>query len=501
MKSKNFGWMATKSIVYILICLMSIALKTDRIYASGDMDTWGGFDDDTIAVQDYNSDEIGSVPYDADTTAITLEWVDENKAKYRFYIPEDGSYVLNCLYSKEGTGLPGEDGSLHFEKASFGASKSIKRSDYAKSGYYYEDENIKDFTWGDGVYTFIVSETSVKPARVSNYLVLHYIAKDKLPAPQNVRWSDAEKYTIEWDPVEGASEYFVEQAGTYTHDTKLEVEWRLSREETSFSVKALSDDLSVHAHSDSSVPCPEYVYDPLQSPSNLQWSETQKGLATWSPVSGAKSYYVRLYDGDKVVYKNEVDTTNCYFAYAYKEFDTVMSGSSVRFTVRALSPDYRTHSHSPVSEFSKGYSNGPDVKADIGTKFTWEDISYSIIDADSLKVEELPDDGTVKIPEFVVVDGKKIYVTLIGEAACQGNKSVRKLKIPNTVQEIGKNAFKGCKNLASVIIEADSLESIGKNAFKKIKKKAVFHINGNYKEVSKMLKKSGIGGKAKLKKG
>lgn len=49
----------------------------------------------------------------------------------------------------------------------------------------------------------------------------------------------------------------------------------------------------------------------------------------------------------------------------------------------------------------------------------------------------------------------------------QGNDTLRSITIPNTITEIGDNAFKGCKNLEEVIfIEPNNIQSIGTDAFK-----------------------------------
>ena len=45
------------------------------------------------------------------------------------------------------------------------------------------------------------------------------------------------------------------------------------------------------------------------------------------------------------------------------------------------------------------------------------------------------------------------------------NTTVREIIIPKSVKKIGENAFYGCKNLISIILQ-EGLESIGDNWFK-----------------------------------
>lgn len=47
--------------------------------------------------------------------------------------------------------------------------------------------------------------------------------------------------------------------------------------------------------------------------------------------------------------------------------------------------------------------------------------------------------------------------------------------LPSTINTIGKEAFKGAKNLKSITIKGN-LKSVGNNAFSGINKKAVFKI-------------------------
>ena len=56
-------------------------------------------------------------------------------------------------------------------------------------------------------------------------------------------------------------------------------------------------------------------------------------------------------------------------------------------------------------------------------------------------------------------------VTKISDWAFMNSKNIESIYIPNTITEIGYNAFSGCKNLSDVSIDGQNLENIGRFAF------------------------------------
>ena len=60
--------------------------------------------------------------------------------------------------------------------------------------------------------------------------------------------------------------------------------------------------------------------------------------------------------------------------------------------------------------------------------------------------------GNIVIPESVTYQGAKYQVTAIDESAFCGNNLLLSVKIPNTVVEIGGNAFLCCEKLVSITI-------------------------------------------------
>lgn len=114
------------------------------------------------------------------------------------------------------------------------------------------------------------------------------------------------------------------------------------------------------------------------------------------------------------------------------------------------------------------------------------------------------------VPTTVTL-GKVVY-KISGKAATVAkvsNKKVKSVTIRNSVKiggktlkvtKINKNAFKGCKKLKKVTIQAGSLKSIGKNAFKGIAKKAVIKVpKAKKKAYKKLLKKSKLNKTTKIK--
>lgn len=103
---------------------------------------------------------------------------------------------------------------------------------------------------------------------------------------------------------------------------------------------------------------------------------------------------------------------------------------------------------------------------------------------------------TVSIPATVEDKSGKTYkVTTVAKSALKGNKKVTTLKIGKNIQNIGKNAFNGAKNLKKVTLNGNSLKSVGKNAFKGVNKKCKITIEAKSKtqfnKIVKMIQKSG----------
>lgn len=91
-------------------------------------------------------------------------------------------------------------------------------------------------------------------------------------------------------------------------------------------------------------------------------------------------------------------------------------------------------------------------------------------------------------------------VKTIGESAFNGCKKLTKVILGKGITKIGKKAFYNCKKLKNITIKSKKLNSVGKYAFKGIANQATIKCPGKkLKKYSKMIKKSKIGKKVKIK--
>lgn len=106
------------------------------------------------------------------------------------------------------------------------------------------------------------------------------------------------------------------------------------------------------------------------------------------------------------------------------------------------------------------------------------------------------------IPPTVTVNGVKYQVTSIAAKAFANDKKLTKVVIPESVRSIGKQAFSGCKNLKTIIIQTPYLtkKSVGAKAFKGIPAKATIKVPKKQKKLyQKILKAKGTGKNMRIK--
>lgn len=120
-----------------------------------------------------------------------------------------------------------------------------------------------------------------------------------------------------------------------------------------------------------------------------------------------------------------------------------------------------------------------------------------------MEYSELFDDEVTKevIPDTITVDGVTYLVTSVGTKAFYKNTDVQQVTIGKNVSEIGRKAFYGCSSLSKLIIKSDKLKSgsIGSNAFTKVARNVKVYVPGTkYSTYKKILKRAGIGSKAKF---
>ena len=94
---------------------------------------------------------------------------------------------------------------------------------------------------------------------------------------------------------------------------------------------------------------------------------------------------------------------------------------------------------------------------------------------------------SLAIQDTVTANGKTYKVTKIDGAACKGLKNLAGVTIGKNVTSIGESAFKDCKKLKTVTINAAKLKTVGKDAFSGIQKKAAFKCPKKQKDAYKKL--------------
>ena len=131
---------------------------------------------------------------------------------------------------------------------------------------------------------------------------------------------------------------------------------------------------------------------------------------------------------------------------------------------------------------------------------------------------------TLKIPEYVNYNGYEQRVDAIGKNAFKGCKKLKTVVVGNKVKSIGNSAFSGCgklskvtlgtgvktlgskvfyknKGLKNIIIKSKVLKRVGKSTFKGIYKKAKIKVpSKKLKTYKKLFKKKGQGKKVKISK-
>lgn len=116
--------------------------------------------------------------------------------------------------------------------------------------------------------------------------------------------------------------------------------------------------------------------------------------------------------------------------------------------------------------------------------------------------ELFDDDVTVTyIPDTVAIDGVVYKVTSIGEKAFYKNTALKKIVIGSCVKKISSKAFYGCTSLNNIVINSTKISNgkVGANAFKKVNKNVKVYVPAlKYKAYKKLLKKAGVGSKAKI---
>ena len=110
---------------------------------------------------------------------------------------------------------------------------------------------------------------------------------------------------------------------------------------------------------------------------------------------------------------------------------------------------------------------------------------------------------TVTVPDTVVIEGQIYKVTKVDASAFNKNTNVTKIIIGKNVTTLGKNVFKKCKKVKTIIFKTTKLtnKSVAKGAFKGVTKKTVIKVpKKKFSAYKKLFRKKGLSKKVKIKK-
>ncbi len=161
----------------------------------------------------------------------------------------------------------------------------------------------------------------------------------------------------------------------------------------------------------------------------------------------------------------------------------------------------------PISEVT-GISQTPAVNTVITEVTSGANYKVSSNDPNALTVTYIGSTNkkakTITVPDKVTIDGTTYMVTKIDTAAFKGNTNVTKIVIGKNIASIGKNTFKNCKKLKTIVIKSSKFttKTVAKGAFKGITKKTVIKVpKKKLQAYKKLFRKKGLSKKVKIKKG
>lgn len=166
------------------------------------------------------------------------------------------------------------------------------------------------------------------------------------------------------------------------------------------------------------------------------------------------------------------------------------------------------------------------IEAPVGKVFTIGKYRYKITTGSTAEFTGLGKTGEKKVtvPKSITLGGSSFRVNSIAAKALYKNKKVTTVVIGNNVKTIGKSAFEGCKQLRSVTVgtgakkinakafkncsklqnvtlRSKQIKSMGKESFKGIKSNSTIKVpSKKMASYKKMLKKTGLSSRAKIKK-
>lgn len=108
------------------------------------------------------------------------------------------------------------------------------------------------------------------------------------------------------------------------------------------------------------------------------------------------------------------------------------------------------------------------AQAQTYTGATINNVNYKFYDDGTASVEPSPDAyGTINLVETLNYNSTTYTLTRISANAFHGLTTISSVTIPNTVTEIGGDAFSGCTGLTGTLTLPTALQHIGNNAFRR----------------------------------
>ncbi|MCR4691540.1 MAG: leucine-rich repeat domain-containing protein [Lachnospiraceae bacterium] len=154
------------------------------------------------------------------------------------------------------------------------------------------------------------------------------------------------------------------------------------------------------------------------------------------------------------------------------------------------------------------FKNKAGQPEEAGTELQDKTLKYTVTSAKTglaqLTVKECIDEKatTLTIPDEITLNEVTYKVTGFDAKAFKKNKKIKKIVIGANVTSIPKNAFKGYKNLRTIVIKTKKLKakSVAKGAFKGLGKGVTIKTpKGKKKAYKSLFRKKGLSGKVKVK--
>ena len=180
--------------------------------------------------------------------------------------------------------------------------------------------------------------------------------------------------------------------------------------------------------------------------------------------------------------------------------DSASDGSSESGDSTSDADSGTSDSDSTGSDSTQGSGTSSDKSSTqsnvkVGTKYTIGSGIYKVTSSTTVTYvgSAKKNPKKVTIPATVVISGKTYQVTAVKASALKNSKKLKSVVIGKNVKTIGKNAFKGCKNLKKITLKGKKVKKIGKNAFQNISKKVTVVVpKGKKAAYMKLLKKAGL---------